>query len=547
MADIGGGVPPPLELPLVRPRHLPPEVDPGPLAPRGPPSAGRFAGALCERGPLRGPQGTFEVLRHLELVVAKAADQLRDRHLAPLPSPKTHCDVRQVETDTLPISFRVRDDRVAAQQIHHVAHAASAALGRDPGLLHADRHHRGSLEATATGLALVGFPPAAERLQADAALGLELVHLGRRRGEVAEALLDRVLPPHVVRPSLLRHLLHPRQEALLDLLQQVDCVRLRVLAAEEDRQVAEGADRGDEDQAEPTPQVAEEAGRDADHLRLEHGGQEEGPVRVEAQRWKEYEDRREEHDDAPIHPSLGVDQKDSVGHRNTSAVSPAAHDQLIGHDLACWPTFDDNVHGEEGEARMHDASRDPADQRPGVEVVPLDAELVQTRHEQSHLRGDVDVKNAEHQYRQRCEGQVEGGQQVGLVQRGAAESVERGVERQWQHEEEVFVEGVADDDACPPQVPAPVHEEHLLQEAELSNGEVRCIGSLPPLDAEDAHTDVRLLDHADVVASVADGEGQRVAHDVGPHKLDEGGLLRGREAAGDDGARGAGDGEEELS
>ncbi|KAJ6440057.1 LOW QUALITY PROTEIN: Chromatin structure-remodeling complex subunit RSC1 [Purpureocillium lavendulum] len=84
-----------------------------------------------------------------------------------------------------------------------------------------------------------------------------------------------------------------------------------------------------------------------------------------------------------------------------------------------------------------------------------------------------------------------------------------------------------------PVVPAAVHEEQLLQEAELRDrvvGDARRLQALAPRDA-DAH--VRRLDHANVVGPVANRQ-RHTVRDVAADRLDQLGLLRRRRPAADD-------------
>ena len=85
-----------------------------------------------------------------------------------------------------------------------------------------------------------------------------------------------------------------------------------------------------------------------------------------------------------------------------------------------------------------------------------------------------------------------------------------------------------------PVVPAPVHEQQPLEEAELRDRKVGGVDRLAALLARDADADVRLLDHADVVRAVADRERDGPAAALAPHERDELALLRGGHAARDD-------------
>ncbi|KAH6605615.1 hypothetical protein Trco_004768 [Trichoderma cornu-damae] len=81
--------------------------------------------------------------------------------------------------------------------------------------------------------------------------------------------------------------------------------------------------------------------------------------------------------------------------------------------------------------------------------------------------------------------------------------------------------------------PASVHKHQALQEPELRDGVVGRHGGLPALDTGNAHADIGLLDHGDVVGAVTNGQG----HDI-QSVLDHGhdrGLLRRADAAAQDG------------
>mmetsp|Transcript_25988 Transcript_25988/g.75050 ORF Transcript_25988/g.75050 Transcript_25988/m.75050 type:complete len:384 (+) Transcript_25988:2256-3407(+) len=371
-------------------------------------------------------------------------------------------------------------------------------------------------------LPIVAFPPAARPLlpvgpqgpKADTTLGLDLVHPSRRRRQQLQALLDATAGLSELRPCLAGHLLMAGQVTHLHLLQQVVHVRPVPLPARQEGQVAQAASSRHHDEPQPAPHIAEEDRCHTDHLRLEHVGQDESAVRVQDQHRDKEEHGRTEHDDAPIHPSLRVHKEDYVGDRHARPIGPTANDQLVRGVGPRRPPLRDRMHRHEQQPGMHDTPGDPTQEHHRVEVPLVDAQLVQARHEERHARGDIDVEHTNNHHRQRSEGQIESRQQVRLVQGRAAEPVERGIERQWQHEQEVLVEGVADDNADAPQVPAPVHKEKRLQEAELPDREVRRIGSLPALHAQDADADIGFLNHARVIASVADGQCHRIADDA---------------------------------
>jgi hypothetical protein len=92
---------------------------------------------------------------------------------------------------------------------------------------------------------------------------------------------------------------------------------------------------------------------------------------------------------------------------------------------------------------------------------------------------------------------------------------------------------------------AAVPDEELYEVAELLDGEVGGEGGLPALLSDDSDADVCGLDHADVVAAVADAAHALlgvVADEVG-----DVGFLRGGAAAGDDGGELDGNGDEFLA
>mmetsp|Transcript_137469 Transcript_137469/g.439213 ORF Transcript_137469/g.439213 Transcript_137469/m.439213 type:complete len:223 (-) Transcript_137469:3679-4347(-) len=219
--------------------------------------------------------------------------------------------------------------------------------------------------------------------------------LGRWRRKMLQAVLRASLSSGQLRPRLPRELVHAREVAELNLLQEVGGIGGGEPAAEEQGQVAERASRGDEDQAEPAPDIPEEASRHAHHLRLERGGQEKGTIRVQEQGREEQEHGDDENDDSPIHPRLRVQQENDVRDGDASTVGPAAHDQLIRNNLSRWPPVDHHLHGQEKHQRVQRPSGYPSDQGPRIEVAPLDSQLVQARNQQRHFCRHIDVEDAE--------------------------------------------------------------------------------------------------------------------------------------------------------
>lgn len=71
--------------------------------------------------------------------------------------------------------------------------------------------------------------------------------------------------------------------------------------------------------------------------------------------------------------------------------------------------------------------------------------------------------------------------------------------------------------------PSPVDEQQLLEEPELTDGDVGRSSSLESLDSRDSDSDVSCLDHAHVVCAVSDSEEDRV--EVLLDELDDEGLL----------------------
>mmetsp|Transcript_49587 Transcript_49587/g.138774 ORF Transcript_49587/g.138774 Transcript_49587/m.138774 type:complete len:354 (-) Transcript_49587:386-1447(-) len=195
---------------------------------------------------------------------------------------------------------------------------------------------------------------------------------------------------------------------------------------------------------------------------------------------------------------------------------------------------------------MKGASCDPSYERLGIEVHLAHPELVQAGHESCHPGGDVVIEDADQEDGQGCEKYVVRGVQIAVVQCRATEASVGHVENHWQNKQEVLVETVTNDNADPPQIPAAVHEKHELEEAELANDEVRRVCGLTALQAKKTNADVCLLDHADIVPAVTDGERKGAPRDAAAHELHQGGFLSRSEAACDHRRGRAREGEEQL-
>lgn len=103
---------------------------------------------------------------------------------------------------------------------------------------------------------------------------------------------------------------------------------------------------------------------------------------------------------------------------------------------------------------------------------------------------------------------------------------------------------VQDQLAQPHVTPGAVDKQQLLQVPELADGDVGGTRSLQAFVTRDADSDVRSLDHRDVVRTVADSEQDRL--EVLLDKLDDESLLEGRDAAADNGLAHHGEFEERL-
>ena len=82
-------------------------------------------------------------------------------------------------------------------------------------------------------------------------------------------------------------------------------------------------------------------------------------------------------------------------------------------------------------------------------------------------------------------------------------------------------------------IPSPVDKQQPGEEPELGDGKVGRVGGLQPLVAGDADADVGLLDHCDVVSTVADGQRDLMANSAFLHHLHNLRLLDRRYAAAD--------------
>ena len=89
---------------------------------------------------------------------------------------------------------------------------------------------------------------------------------------------------------------------------------------------------------------------------------------------------------------------------------------------------------------------------------------------------------------------------------------------------------------------ATVPDQQLRQIAKLLDGEIRRQTRLATFLANDTDPDIRCLDHGHVVAAVADAA--RALPGVGADELGDVGFLGGRAAAGDDGGKADGGGDE---
>ncbi|KAJ2864202.1 hypothetical protein GGH94_003066 [Coemansia aciculifera] len=139
----------------------------------------------------------------------------------------------------------------------------------------------------------------------------------------------------------------------------------------------------------------------------------------------------------------------------------------------------------------------------------VDAPLVQLRHDHAHDGRQVLVKHAQGAGGQRrVQHVVEHDQRV--VEEVGDRPLAEELEPEERHgEDDVLVEEVEHHRRDAQVRPAAVHEQELLQEPELRDRVVGRHDGLQPLLAADANADVGLLDHADVVGAVADGQAQR--------------------------------------
>jgi hypothetical protein len=102
-----------------------------------------------------------------------------------------------------------------------------------------------------------------------------------------------------------------------------------------------------------------------------------------------------------------------------------------------------------------------------------------------------------------------------------------------QREDQVLPEHVQHELGHAQVVPAAVHQQQALEEAETADRIVRRVGRLHALRAADADTDVRLRDHIDIVSTVADSKRAAAGHSLADEAHNLRLLVRSR-SAGDD-------------
>eukprot|EP00760_Papus_ankaliazontas_P014970 PhM_4_TR16204/c0_g1_i1/m.42220 len=191
---------------------------------------------------------------------------------------------------------------------------------------------------------------------------------------------------------------------------------------------------------------------------------------------------------------------------------------------------------EEEENKGHgDGVQHPQRKDSGVEVGALLAVHVHCGEiERKVVVADILVKHSERHDRERREEDIPKVRVVVLREFLSGEAREELVPVVRERKGHVLVVAVGNQLRDADEVQTAVHEKEPLEEAELGNGVVTREHRLLTLHAPgDADTNVRLLDHRDVVRSVADGEGKGAL--LVADKVHDLGLLFGRDTAAHDG------------
>mmetsp|Transcript_44935 Transcript_44935/g.101055 ORF Transcript_44935/g.101055 Transcript_44935/m.101055 type:complete len:202 (+) Transcript_44935:609-1214(+) len=151
---------------------------------------------------------------------------------------------------------------------------------------------------------------------------------------------------------------------------------------------------------------------------------------------------------------------------------------------------------------------------------------------QGGLSRHVLVQDGKHDDWQHCMHDIEELIHQVVVELLSRESSDRAEEVLGQHHDHVLVERVVHKDGNAAVAPTTVHQQQALQESELRNAIVGDIEGLQTLQPLNANAHVGALDHVTVIRAVADG--QRDTLLVLLDEADDGALLLGRDAAGDD-------------
>mmetsp|Transcript_12391 Transcript_12391/g.31084 ORF Transcript_12391/g.31084 Transcript_12391/m.31084 type:complete len:280 (-) Transcript_12391:236-1075(-) len=182
---------------------------------------------------------------------------------------------------------------------------------------------------------------------------------------------------------------------------------------------------------------------------------------------------------------------------------------------------------------MNDGPQNESSETDAVEPLVEVPGAVELRLGLDHPRFEVTIQNGKEHDGKRGEEEVVA-RLVGVVKQWLArEAVEEGEPEEREGKRNVLVDEIANHGADPVVAPSPVDEEKPLQEAKPREGIVGRQHGLLPLLAPDADTNVRGVDHGDIVGAVADRKGDLAGHVV----LDQESylsLLRGRDSTAND-------------